>query len=485
MKRALIIFSLCLFIGSALFAQSGNVLKLDPKNPHYFSYKGKTTVLVGSGEHYGSVINTAFDYHTYLQTNQREGINMTRLFTGAYIEKPGDFGIKKNTLAPDEDHLLLPWKRSNVPGFNLGGNKFDLTQWDDAYFKRLKGFVAEAEKAGIIVEVNLFSSYYQTGWQYSALNPNNNINQTDSIKSLLANSLKNGNILAYQEKYVRKIVHELSGFGNFYFEIQNEPWASLKDTVIIRNEYGDPKDFRSALEIVAQSSNEWQRKVAGWIKDEESRLPVKHLISQNISNFQYPVADPDPNVSIFNFHYALPVAVTENYYLNKVIGFNETGFAGRLDQIYRRQAWRFLFAGGGLFNQLDYSFSVGSENGRDTSYRAPGGGSPELRMQFGFLKHLFDQLNLGVMNPDSSVVTASPGAITEALSDGRSKWLIYMEHIAMKTYPLTLKLPTGNYKGEWMDTVTGKIIETAKVDKNVISVPGNLGDKVLVVDKVK
>lgn len=27
-------------------------------------------------------------------------MNTTRLFTGAYVEKLGDFGIQKNTLAP-------------------------------------------------------------------------------------------------------------------------------------------------------------------------------------------------------------------------------------------------------------------------------------------------------------------------------------------------------------------------------------------------
>ncbi|MEJ7683293.1 MAG: hypothetical protein WKG06_36630 [Segetibacter sp.] len=63
-------------------------------------------------------------------------------------------------------------------------------------------------------------------------------------------------------------------------------------------------------------------------QEEESKLANKHLISQNISNFHYPITNPDPNISIFNFHYTLPEAATENYYLNS--GFNETGFAGPL-----------------------------------------------------------------------------------------------------------------------------------------------------------
>ncbi|MFI5140008.1 MAG: hypothetical protein ACHQIM_19470 [Sphingobacteriales bacterium] len=470
-------------ITNGVAAQS-KTLQLSPLNPHYFLYNGKTTVLIGSGEHYGSVINTAFDYKTYLETIAKDGLNITRLFTGAYIEKPGDFGIKKNTLAPAEANLLLPWKRSNVPGFNLGGNKFDLEQWDDAYFARLRQFMAEAEKNGVIVEVNLFSAYYQTGWQYSALNANNNINHTDTIQSSMVNSLKNGNILAYQEKYVKKLVRELNSFPNFYFEVQNEPYATLKDTVIIYNEYGDPKDFRNSLEVAARNSNNWQRKVAGWIKDEESRYPGKHLISQNISNFQYPIADPDPNISIFNFHYAVPKSVSENFYLNKVVGFNETGFAGHDDLTYRRQAWRFLMAGGGLFNQLDYSFSAGGENGQDVSYTAPGGGSPALRREFGILKHFFEACNLAKLKPDQSVVTASPGATTESLSDGKTVWLIYMEHLAQQSYFITLNLPKGKYSAEWIDVATGRKLSSVKFTNHRVVVPAGVADKVLVVRKI-
>lgn len=41
----------------------GQPIQLHPDNPHYFLYKGQPTVLVTSAEHYGSVINTAFDFY--------------------------------------------------------------------------------------------------------------------------------------------------------------------------------------------------------------------------------------------------------------------------------------------------------------------------------------------------------------------------------------------------------------------------------------
>lgn len=448
-----------------LHAQAQSVLRLNPSNPHYFEYKGKPTVIVGSGEHYGAVINGEFNYKTYLQTLKNDGLNTTRLFTGAYFEVPGAFGIQKNTMAPNPDKLLLPWARSSEPGYKLGGNKFNLTQWNDAYFDRLKDFMQEAERNGIIVEINLFSSYYGAGWPHSVFNRPNNVNNTDEIPPQNAQTPFNGNILGFQEQYVRKIVRELNSFPNLYFEIQNEPWADLKDTVLVYNEYFSKEEvkdsfWKATLEVVAERANDWQRRVAGWIRDEERNLANKHLISQNISNFHYPIADPDPNVSLFNFHYASPEAVTENYYLEKPIGFNETGFAGSQDVTYRRQAWRFMMAGGALFNHLDYSFSVGFENGQDTMYKAPGGGSPALRKQFGILKQYLDKLDLTHLKPAPVLVQASPGAQTWALSSGRSQCVVYLEPLATRKLELVLWLPRGSYRADWTDVATGELVKS-------------------------
>ena len=43
-------------------------LSLHPDNPRYFLWRGRPTVLVASGEHYGSVVNPDFDYKRYLAT---------------------------------------------------------------------------------------------------------------------------------------------------------------------------------------------------------------------------------------------------------------------------------------------------------------------------------------------------------------------------------------------------------------------------------
>src|SRR5580692_3452602 len=98
-------------------------VRLHPKNPHYFEFRGKAVALITSGEHYGAVLNGAFDYRRYLDTLAADGLNFTRLFGGSYIEVPGQsFGIRRNDLAPEPGRFIAPWARR--------GDKFDLDKWN-------------------------------------------------------------------------------------------------------------------------------------------------------------------------------------------------------------------------------------------------------------------------------------------------------------------------------------------------------------------
>ena len=119
-------------------------IALHPDNPHYFQWRGRPTILITSAEHYGAVMNLDFDYRKYLDTLAADGLNYTRVFSGAYVEPQGAFNIARNTLAPGPGRFIAPWARSSQPGYANGGNKFDLARWDAAYFTRLKDFIAYA-----------------------------------------------------------------------------------------------------------------------------------------------------------------------------------------------------------------------------------------------------------------------------------------------------------------------------------------------------
>jgi hypothetical protein len=137
-------------------AHAAKPIALHPANPHYFLFRGKPAVLITGTEHYGAVLNLDFDYLVYLNTLKTDGLNLTRTFAGAYVEHSAAFNISNNTLAPLPNRFLCPWSRSTTPGYANGGHKFDLQNWDKAYFKRLKDFVAQAGKRGIVVEFVIF-----------------------------------------------------------------------------------------------------------------------------------------------------------------------------------------------------------------------------------------------------------------------------------------------------------------------------------------
>jgi hypothetical protein len=454
-----------------VFALLGAVLataapiQLHPENPHYFLFRGRATVLVTSAAHYGAVLNPDFEYRKYLETLAADGLNYTRIFSGSYVEAPGAFGIARNTLAPAPGRFLAPWARSGTPGYHNGGNKFDLDRWDDAYFARLKDFVAEAGRRGVVVEMTLFSSQYaEMNWANCPLNRENNVNATDAIDRRQLHTLANGNILGHQERLVRKLVRELNGFDNVLYEIQNEPWSDRTVTVDTINPYLQPPAlsvYPNAVDVADADSVAWQARVASWIRAEESALPERHLIAQNYCNFRYPVTEVAPGVSIINFHYAYSEAARLNYGLGKLLAYDETGFAGREDSFYRKQAWNFLLAGGGTFNNLDYSFTVGREDGTDTEPNGPGGGSPALRRQLGVLSRFLGSLDVVKMRPDPVVVVSAPGLYTQALSLPGERYAVYATGAGPGR--LELAIPAGTYASEWIDTKTGAVIKRERL----------------------
>lgn len=426
-------------------------LRLHPRNPHYFLFRDKPVVLVTSGEHYGAVVNLDFRYERYLETLAAAGLNLTRVFVGSYLEKPGDFGITLNTLAPRPGRLVTPWARSTTGGYAGGGPKFDLGRWDDAYFTRLRDFVATAGARGIVVEVVLFSNWYGKG-AMSPLHHDNNVNALPPLDPERVHTLDNGPLLARQEAMVRKIVSTLNGFDNVYFEIQNEPDATSPETRAI-SAVRNPK-APAAVKVATPASLAWQARVAEWIADEERRLPTQHLIAQNFANHGVPLDAVPPLVSVLNFHYAEPEVVAWNRRWRRPVAFDESGFAGPDDTVYRRQAWRFLMAGGAVFSGLDYSFAAGFETGTAAN-DAPGGGSAALRSQLGVLRRTLESTGLVALAPDARVVAESRDAATLALSQPGRQYLIYVEGPG-KT-DLIVDLPAGRYDATWLNARTGRV----------------------------
>jgi hypothetical protein len=438
-------------------------VSLHPKNPHYFLFRRKGVAFITSGEHYGAVLNADFDYRRYLTTLKEDGLNYTRIFGGSYLEVPGkSFGILRNDLAPAPGRFIAPWARSDSPGYAGGGNKFDLDRWDAAYVKRFHDFLAEASDRGVVVEISLFSSHYgDAQWNLSPFNRANNVNATEVADWKKLHTLENGNALAYQERYVRKLVREANAFDNVIFEIQNEPWSDRPastgaiGTINSLLQHPARDRFPNAAEVADDLSLAWQARVAEWIASEEAPLQNKHLIAQNYSNFRLPILELLPTVSVANFHYAYPEAASWNYGLDQAISYDETGFMGSDDDSYRRQAWNFMLSGGGIFDALDYSFSPGHEDGSDSEPNGPGGGSKALRQQLHVLSDFLQSFNLADLHPDSQTVKHAGATIPRVLSNPGHAYGMYFDGDGPAK--VTLKLPAGHFMGAWVNVGTGSI----------------------------
>jgi hypothetical protein len=419
-------------------------LSLHPDNPHYFRFRGKPAVLITSGEHYGAVLNRDFDYIPYLNELQTRKFNLTRTFSGSYREVPGSFHIVENTLAPAPGRFACPWARSTTSGAGDDGNKFDLSKWDPDYFARLKDFLTQAGKRGIVVELSLFCAIYDDKlWAVNPMNAANNIQEVGKVGRLEVYTLKDKALTAAQEALVHKIAAELKEFDNLYYEVCNEAY------------FGGV-------------TREWNDRIVAALRDAEKSFPARHLIAQNIANGSTKIDRPNPDVSIFNFHYSTPPdSVALNAKLGKAIADDETGFRGTGDLPYRTEGWDFLLAGGSAYSNLDYSFTCKHPDGTAQVTTSPGGGGPALRKQLQILKEFMDGLDFVAMRPDNGVIKG--GRILAALSGNPPEAKATARALVApgKTYAiyvrggtqaaLEVEMPAGKYRAEWINTKTGTV----------------------------
>ncbi len=285
------------------------------------------------------------------------------------------------------------------------------------------------------MELTLFCPMYGDGqWNLSPMNAANNVNNVGAVGRNDVHTLdRSGGLLAIQEIFVRKIVSELRDAENVCYEICNEPYFG-----------GVTMD--------------WQHHIADVIVDTEKDYPHRHLITQNIANGSSKIENPHSAVSVFNFHYANPPdAVKINYGLDKVIGDNETGFKGTADDHYRMEVWEFILAGGGLYNNLDYSFAVGYEDG-SFQYPAtqPGGGNSEFRKQMKLLKDFITGFEFIRMHPARDAIREElpKNARCQVLAEAGRQYAAYFKGAPL--FAFTLVLPVGNYRVQWLDVVTSQ-----------------------------
>jgi hypothetical protein len=128
-----------------------------------------------------------------------------------------------------------------------------------------------------------------------------------------------------------------------------------------------------------------------------------------------------------------------------------------------------LLAGGAVYSNLDYSFTVKQPGGTAVVTTSPGGGGPELRRQLQILKEFLSGFDFVKMQPNNAVLKGGivksaslvggdpPEArvTARALVEPGVAYAIYIR--GGSQIDLAVDLPSGIYRAEWVNTKSGKV----------------------------
>jgi len=453
-------------------------IKVSESNPHYFSYKNKTIVLITSDHHYGAVIDKDFDYEKFLDYLAQNGMNLTRIYPGVMFETPDKY-LPGNPLGPLPGKQILPWAKSDQPGANpllaesgQPSYKFDLNNWNPDYFDRLKAFVNYAREKDIIVEVAFFNGMYEVCWPLMAMYHDNNIQNVGNydVKDcglFTTNDIRNQDVIKYQQEYVKKITTELNNFENVIFDICDEPsLQGLPDGNVI---------------LLPDSA------VAPWINlmkdaflETEKTLPNKHLLGQTIQNLS-PDFSSESWCSWLPTEYIKPAekALNLNYSNNKPLVNVESNYFGctltknpyTADAV-RLEGWWFMLGGGAGCINLNGEYYRGQETGGEITQK-------QIAPQKKVLKEFLNSLDLNGLSRFTGIGGIPDSAFCNVLAETGKQYAFYLFHSSFESgwgahfmanpgnYQDTLilnEIPTGSYLKEWIDPVSGNIISSEKLN---------------------
>jgi hypothetical protein len=211
-------------------------LKALTTNPHYFTDgSGKGIYLTGSQTWNtlqdwgtdGSVRRLDFDAFVRMLASHHH--NFTLLWT---TELPRVHALPTTAgTPPDITVAPFPWQRTGPGNASDGKPKFDLTQFDPAFFRRLRRRVGQLQAAGIYVGVYLFTGEFvnkfrspRDGYPLTGSNNVNGIDDGGGIASVTMTA-PNG-ITAFQDAYVKKMIDTLNDFPNVLWIVSEEAPAN-------------------------------------------------------------------------------------------------------------------------------------------------------------------------------------------------------------------------------------------------------------------
>jgi hypothetical protein len=239
-----------------------DALRVSRANPRYFEDPSGRPVYLAGAHTWGDLIDNGvgnppprFDYRRYLDFLQAHNLNVVRLWAWEQARWATDV---------ESDYWFDPtvYVRTG-PGTGLDGRpRFDLTQFNDAYFARLRRRVVAARERGMYAVVMLFDGWSieakgaarNNPWRGHPFNAGNNVNGIDGDpqgtgNGRLTHTLGDPAITRLQDAYVRRVVDAVADQPTVLFEVSNES---------------------------SRGSIEWQNHVVATIRSDERGRPLQH-----------------------------------------------------------------------------------------------------------------------------------------------------------------------------------------------------------------
>ncbi len=454
---------------------------------HYFQYQGKPVVLLTVDHHYGAVIDTEFDYVAYLRYLGSQGMNLTRVYPGAMFALDGELS-KEDPLGPAAGRQLLPWVQTTQPGAHaqLGGRKYDLDRWDEAYFARLRDFVATARDQGVIVDVVFFNGMYRQWWPMMALYHANNIQGVGTCPwdEVQADPGAGADLLYRQKEYLKEITRRLNDFDNVIYEIADEPWG--------------PADGKWLLGLIDAFLS-----VEG-----TPEYPNRHLLGQTVG--QALGGEPawqnanalvgDPRIDWLPSEYVGPALYCLDQFTgcNKPIMCVETlkwpywypdADADLKVHAARIEAWEQVVGGAAGHITQNADFTRSHPDARNPVSGLGDVTRSKLVPQKRLLGEFIRSFDFARMTRNAAFTVTSAGGTpsARAIADPGHQYALYVHHSALPgrgwgggygvklgSYEDTVTLndvPAGDYTAEWISPETGAIVQTQAIRQGA---PGNV-----------
>ena len=247
-------------------------LKVSPQNPRYFvDSRGRPVLLTGS--------HTWLDFQDAGRGNPPPEFNYTSYLNFLLQNKHNFFRLwtweqSRWTLETADDqywfHPTTPFMRTGPGVADDGLPKFDLSQFDQSYFDRLRQRVFIARTKAIYVSIMLFNGWsvvdakgnfsYNNPWHGHPFKASNNINGIDgdlngNDSGEETHELANTAVTAIQEAYVKKVIDTVNDLDNVLYEVSNESDSGSMD---------------------------WQNHMVEVIKQYEAGLPEQHPVGVTV-----------------------------------------------------------------------------------------------------------------------------------------------------------------------------------------------------------